>query len=157
MIATRTYDKDLIMSIMLEVWDDVSEDGQDKTSWSPDVYADCWLELTTETGKCVGVYSLNPMNCAMLELHAQVLPEFRKEHSHDTGIAVLKWIYEHAPPGYQKLTAQVPAIHPNVMRFLESFGFVREGVFTKAYRKNGELVDLHLYGKSRQELGALYE
>jgi hypothetical protein len=158
-IAERTTDVALISSIMTnpDIWSTVAEDGQSPDKYDPEAHAVCWLEMRNAAGIVVGLYSLEVKNGAMLEIHAQVLPEYRKEYSRETGLAALRWVYNEAPDSYQKLTAQVPDIYPNVIKFLLSFGFHREGRLAKSYRKNGELHDLHVFGLERREIGALID
>ena len=149
----RTYDRDMITDIMTvpAIWDTVAEDDQDPADFVADTDKECWLRITNQNDEIIGVFNLHPMNSATLEIHAQVLPEHRREHSQDAGRAVLGWIYENAPE-YKKLVAWVPDFYVNVLKYVSGFGFVIEGCNRKSYLKNGELHDLMLLGITREEI-----
>lgn len=147
----RTYDPRIVRELMTrpDMWETVAEDGQDPGDFDPDVTADCWLTVRAE-GELVGLYCLDRVNSVTLEIHAQVLPECRKEYSDDTGRAVLQWILDNTDT--RKVIAWVPVIYPNVRKFTESQGFQVEGVSRKSYLKHGELHDLTLLGITRDEI-----
>ena len=151
MNVERTFDTELIKGIMsrADMWDTVAEDGQDPDDYAPDVNGECWLLLTVDD-KPIGAYCVHQRNAVTLEIHAQVLPEFRKEHSTESGTKVLKWILDNTE--CQKVIAQIPAIYPNVKRFTESFGFQVEGENRMSYLKNGELHNQWLLGITREEI-----
>jgi RimJ/RimL family protein N-acetyltransferase len=153
LIATRTYDSALIKNIMFEpaIFDAVAEDGKDPIDVEFDVYADCWVEIRVDED-VIGVYNLHPHNSATLEIHAHILPEFRKKYSLDSGKCILQWVLDKCPEMYQKVIAQVPVIHENVKKFCIANGFKIEGVNRMSYRKNGKLVDQTLLGITRSEI-----
>ena len=118
---------------------------------NPDVVADCWVAIR-DGDKVIGLYNLHPHNSCTLEIHAQILKEYRKEYSAATGEAVLRWIVKNAPSSYQKLIAQIPVIYENVKLFTCSQGFQVEGVNRMSYRKNGVLCDQWLLGQTMDEV-----
>lgn len=154
MRCERTYSVELVLSVLFNqtIWDAIAEDGQRKERFRLDVHGDCWLALTAEDGDLVGVYSVDSVNSATVELHAHVLPKFREKYAMETGKAVLNWVYHNAPQHYQKLIAKVPDVHQNVQKFIEKFGFVREGTIKKSYWKGGDLVDVSIYGLMREDI-----
>lgn len=151
--ATRTYNADLVRSIMLrpEILATVAEDGQDPADYQPDVEGDCWLVMTAPDDVLVGLYCLDARNAVTVEIHAQVLPEHRKVYSKATGEAALGWILENMPECH-KVTASVPAIYPNVLKFTTQFGFQVEGVNRLSYLKNGKIHDQWMLGITRDEI-----
>lgn len=155
--AERTEDIDSIKAIMTHdaLWPLVSDDGMVKEDYVPNT-DDCWL-LMKSGNAVIGLYHIHPHNSVTLEIHAQVLPEYRKEHSKQTGEAALKWIINSAPKSYQKVIAQIPAVHMNVIKFTQSFGFQLEGLNRLADRVDGNLCDVVLLGVTRTELEALYD
>jgi L-amino acid N-acyltransferase YncA len=152
-IAERTFDTGLVSSIMTtpEIWDTIAEDGRVVGDFVADCEGECWVLMRVDTN-IIGLYNLHPHNSVTLEIHAHVLPEYRAEHSKNTGLAILEWIIESAPDKYQKVIAQIPAIYENVKNFTCSFGFQEEGINRMSYRKNGEIVDQWMLGITRSEI-----
>lgn len=150
-IANRTFDTDLIKDIMIELWDTVAEDGVKPGEYKPNVDDECWVEMLVGD-KCIGVYRVHALNSATLQIHAQILPEYRKEYSKATGRRILSWISENAEDNYQKVVAEVPTIYPNVIKFVIANGFKLEGVNRLSYRKDGVLYDQCLMGITRPEI-----
>ena len=150
--AVRTYDPDLVRSVMMrpEIWATAAEDGQLAEDHIANVDDTCWLAMWAE-GQLIGLYNLHAHNSVTVEIHAHVLPDYRKRFSHDTGVAALQWLMENAAQ-YKKVVAQVPVIYENVKKFTCSFGFKVEGVNRLSYEKNGELVDQWLLGITQSEL-----
>jgi RimJ/RimL family protein N-acetyltransferase len=87
----------------------------------------------------------------MLQIHANVLPEHRKQHAKETGQKALDWIVENLPE-IHKVVAFIPALYPNVRDFTASFGFKIEGVLTQSHQKNGVLHDQWILGITRPEI-----
>jgi len=143
-VAERTYDADFIKSVVLSLWDTVTEDGQ--TDFSPEVISECWLNINN-----MAVFCLHAENSTTLRVHAHVLKEYRA-YSADIGYAVWFWVLNNCPDKYQKFTCSIPVLYPNVKAYVESMGMVEEGVNRKSYCKNGEIVDQWLMGITRDEL-----
>ena len=150
MKCERTFDNELIKSIVSTMWNCVCEDGHHLDDFNADVEANCWVKMGD-----YGLYNLHPHNSSTLEIHAFILPEFRKEQSALSGQAILKWIANEAPKQYQKVIAQVPFLYPNVRDFCFSNGFQLEGVNRLSHKKNNVLVDQWLLGITRNEIEAL--
>lgn len=149
-VTKRIYNKELIKSIiqMGEIWDCVAEDGQNKEDFDPDVENECWLLMNNEDA-IVALYNLHGINGVTVQIHAHVVPEYRKEYSKQTGKAALDYIIENT--GYYKIIAVVPTLYNNVKKFCESFGFKEEGINRLSYQKNGGIVDQWLLGLTRCE------
>ena len=143
----RTWNKELIKSVVSQMWDHVCEDGHSLDAFDPKPNENCWVSIED-----IGMYNLHPHNSTTLEIHAFILPTKRKEHSKLTGQEILKWILDNAPKQYQKIIAQVPSIYPNVKDFCIKNGFQVEGVNRLSHKKNGEIVDQWLLGITREEI-----
>lgn len=148
----RTFNKSLVRDILTEpaIWATIAEDGQVTEKYEPDLEAECWLEIKANDS-VVGVYRVHVLNSVLLQIHAHVLPEYRKYHSYGTGFNALKWIYENAPE-YKKVIAIIPFCFENVKEFTCQFGFQVEGVNRQSYMKNGQLHDQWLLGITRDEI-----
>ncbi len=149
----RTFDDDAIREIMFNpsIWERCAEDGQEQDEYNPETEADCWLLLEAEEGY-IGAYNIHPHNSATLEIHAHILPKYRKKYAMESGDLVLRWILDEAPERYQKVIAQIPACYQNVVDFTLAHGFVEEGINRLSDRINGILSDVWLLGITRTEI-----
>jgi hypothetical protein len=147
----RTIDIDLIKSILTSLWDVIAEDGKLIEDFQVDLENNIFLAVIDDK-TTVGLYILHAYNGCTLEIHANILPEYRKECAIPSGEKVLAWFDEFAPEKYQKLFAQIPEIYPNVYRFTLERGFNDEGRLKNAYRKDGKLHDIHILGLERKTL-----
>lgn len=154
--AERIKDAGVVKQIMTHdsLWPLISDEGINQDDYAPNM-DDCWL-LMKSGEKTIGLYHIHSHNSVTLEIHAQVLPEYRKEYSQQTGEAALKWIIKSAPENYQKVVARIPVPHMNVIKFTQSFGFQLEGLNRLADRVGGVLCDVVQLGVTRMELEALY-
>jgi RimJ/RimL family protein N-acetyltransferase len=98
------------------------------------------------------IYNIHPHNSVTLEIHAHVLPEYRKQYSLETGDLVLKWIIEEGPEQYKKVIAQIPTCYPNVINFTLAHGFKKEGINRKSDIIDGILYDQVMLGITREEI-----
>ena len=147
----RTFNIDDVKSVIFQpdIFKTIAEDGQTESDVKIDIKGDCWVAVrVNET--IVGVYLLHPHNSITLEIHAHILPEFRKKHSIQSGRKVLEWFVNNCD--YLKLIAQVPDIYENVKQFCLANNFKVEGVNRKSYKKDGEVMDSTLLGITRDEI-----
>lgn len=151
--VTRTHDEFLVYRVMTNpaLWETCAEDGQEPESWAPNM--DEWWMVVTHGADVAGLYNMHEVNSATLEIHAQILPEFR-DCAKESARKVLQWVLDYSPDKYQKLIATIPVIYPNVIKFTENAGFQREGVNRLSYRKHGELHDQVMLGITRDEIGS---
>jgi len=148
----RTYDVNVIKSVIFNpvIWDCIAEDGDHtQEGFVVDTISECWLEIKNDD-LVVAIYNLHTLNSVTLQIHAHVLPQYRKEFSRESGLAALKWIVDNTD--YQKIVAIIPSIYDNVKKFTESFGFIVEGINRLSYKKNGNLVDQWMMGATRSEI-----
>lgn len=150
----RTHDKELIKSIITreDIWSVIAEDGQEVDDFKPECDSDCWL-VVNDDNLTVGLYNLHPENRITLEAHIHILPEYRRDYAHAAGVSFFKWFMEECPEQYHKLIVKIPALYPNVRRFVEAFGLKLEGTWTESHLKDGNLVDLWLLSITKPEIG----
>lgn len=153
----ETKDTEVIKAVVWnpDIWDAIAEDNIDPYTFEPDLERDVWLSVTTEPGDVLGVFNLHSMNGITIQIHAMVLPQYRKTYSKAIGEAVLKYIYKQYPH-CAKILASVPEIYPNVIRYLENRGFMHEGINRSSYEKNGKIWDQHWYGITRKEIKEMF-
>ncbi len=96
----------------------------------------------------VGAVVCRPLSGICLDVHIQVLPQYRDDalemacHARDL-------LFE---AGWEKLTAQIPFCHENVKVFAEKVGFVEEGVNERSIVKGGVHYDQWYMGLSKWDL-----
>ena len=75
----RTHDVIRVWEVMTnpELWATVAEDDQDPNGWAPDVHGEVWLLLTVNDIE-IGVYQVQVRNAVTVEIHANMLPAYRK-------------------------------------------------------------------------------
>lgn len=156
--AERTLDRETIWGVLRApgIADAISEDGMSTDDMHINTEGELWVDVRNQVGETVAVYNLHMHNSVTVEIHAHVLPEYRKEHSYETGIAVLTW-FRLNYPNFRKIVAQIPVTCGNVISFIERFGFQKEGVNRLSYLKNGALVDQVWYGLTCEELRRLVD
>lgn len=152
MIAERIQDPEVVKSVLLrpDIMATIAED--DPGELEPDMERNIWLGMLVP--ELIGVYQIERINGITAQLHANVLPEFRKEYSKASGWAALEWVVENLP-AIHKLVAVIPVIYPNVRDFTCSFGFKQEGVNRESYLKHGQIHDQWILGITRPEIGVL--
>ncbi len=136
-----------------DIFDVISEDGGIDYEVNPE--KDCFLTLWVDK-QLAGLYILSPVSGVELDIHAQVLPAYRKKYARPLTRMVFEWLLENANPQFQKVTASVPALYPNVMAFCQEAGMVCEGINRKAWRKNGKVHDKYFYGITRDEIESFW-
>lgn len=151
----QIWDEELIYSVLKhpEIWKTISNDGQTDDKFFVDVENDDFYYLAIALNEvCIGIYVLHPFNDCTLEIHANVIPYYRKEHAKESGEKILEWFKTQAPEKYQKLVARIPSIYPEVYHFTINRGFNDEGRLINGCRKGGSLCDLHILGLERKTL-----
>ncbi len=148
MKLTRVFEPDIVKPIMFRLWDYIAEDGVSMESFSPDMHGEAWL-LAHDGDKIIGCFNFHALGVCTLQVHAQILPEYRKEYSEKAGRAALDFFLS---TGYNRLFAEVPVIHPNVKKFCEKMGMTEESISRGSYKKNGEIIDQSVMVILRAEL-----
>lgn len=134
-----------------DIFDVISEDGGIDYEVNPE--KDCFLTLWVDK-ELAGLYILSPKSGVELDIHAHILPVYREKYARSLTRLMYEWLLKNANIQFQKVTASVPELYPNVMRFCEEFGMVCEGQNRKAWRKHGRLHDKFSYGITRDEIKA---
>lgn len=146
----RLYDTDKILSVIAHP--DILATVTEGDALQPDVdphaaaYIGCYVD-----NELSAVFIFNRTGARACEIHAHVLPA-KRHHSRDIGAAILRYFLEDIAPWAEKLTALIPDCYPNVIRYAESFGFVREGVNRKSYLHQGSLINQIYLGATRDEV-----
>ena len=142
----RTYDEELINSIVETMIDDVVEDETYIDSFDLDVNRDCWLMADEKA-----LFHVTAFNRTTLEIHCYV-PKSMRIKSKIYGKQALRWIKDNGPEMYSKVITKAPSFYRHIRVYLLGLGFKQEGNLTNAFTKHGEKWDLIYYGLNRCDI-----
>ena len=134
-----TTDKEVIKSVLCNEWiySRISEDGAP----SIEEYDPPMDVLYLTDSDLSGIMIFHPVNAASYEMHIQMID---KSKAMEFCQSCVKWFWNNSEA--IKIIAQIPEIYPDVCRFAEKNGFIKEGVNRSSYRKNGEIYSQVYYG-----------
>lgn len=146
----RTMDYSVAHSItsIPEMFDTIAEDGAD--SFVPDVLNEYWVLMMTEENLVAGCYNVHQISGPVYEIHALMLPEFRKKYAALSGKAIFEWCLANLK--FEKLNATIPQKYKNVYHFTKGFGFKDEGFDRDSHFKDGKLMGRYRLGITKQEV-----
>jgi len=152
-IVERVDDVEIIKSIMLhpEIWPTISEDNFTQEEYEPDVYVDFWLGAFVD-GDCIGLFRFHSLNGVTVQIHIQILPEYREKFAMESVKHMWKWLLDQEDTPLIKVVASIPIIYPNVIKFALANGFKEEGINRMSYKKNGKIVDQLWLGITKEEI-----
>jgi RimJ/RimL family protein N-acetyltransferase len=133
-----------------DIFERIAEEGHSAEDFDvPFDGKQCYMIIEVE-GKNIGVWCIYPVNRTTLNIHCNILKEYRN-HGMAAGKLILDWFANESPEQYKKLNAEIPVIYPDVYYFTKKFGFEDEGINRQSIVKNGELVDQYRLGLTRSE------
>ena len=151
-IISRTWLLQPVMLVMEEVFDFLIDDTPDLLfkNYEPRLTDDSrWYISRTEGGEVVGAFWCRRINCVTWEAHANVRPKYWGDGMGTAHCqAAIDLMFEDT--GATKIVAICAECFPVVMKMTEAIGFVREGVQTGSFQRDGELYDQIHYGISRK-------
>lgn len=150
MIFYRITDYLVVMSILDDqgIKKMIYEDGTDILI--PDVIKDIWIGAVTDE-KLVGCYHLQKRTTVMWEIHARILPQYRKKYGWDASRGVLRWIIENVPQ-VEKIICFVPDPFKDVALHCAHVGFQRAGYIPESYKRKSKLVGLKMFAISADDI-----
>lgn len=147
MITFAPADPAFVRAVYVSLWDWLSDDA----SGDPQDFAP--VDMPGVTYLCpmqdapLGVLLLVQVNAATLELHTALLPQYRGTHTQ----AVFDALCDHLKatrPDIARLRTWVPDCNRPAFIAAKRVGFEHVGTEPRAFRKHGQLHDLHLFGVS---------
>ena len=129
-------------TVLEACFDTISEDGMDKVECPEGP-----IYLCGYVPELIGCFIIQRTSAITAEVHVQVIPEYRKDWSDLFCAEVMKWTWENTD--FQKLTAQIGVIYPNVKDCALRHGFEIEGMNKHSLRKNGQIHDQWYLGAVR--------
>ena len=97
----------------------------------------------------IGFWALDSETGSTIGIHCNVLEKYRK-HSMEVGTYFVDYAFR-TYERVQKLNAKIAVIYPDVYTFTKKFGFKDEGIDRQSFIKDGELLDRHILGLTREE------
>lgn len=150
LVVTRIYEPSIIKAVLIQMLEEIAEDGYNFEQFEPDVNGESWIAI--HDGKEIhAIYNFHAMNSSTLMIHSHVLKRFRND-SLKLGQEALRYF---ATTGYHKLIVEVPAIYRHIRIYLLKLGFTFEGINRESYLKNGNHIDQYRFGITRSELWAV--
>ena len=149
----ETFNPELIRRVMCdqEIYSRISSDATvNAEDWYPAIDEnDRWLAAYVN-GELAGVLNTHPHNPVCWEGHIQILKPYRR-YAHQLFRLALDWAWQNTPA--EKIVVQIPAIHLDVIEFVQAHGFLVEGVNTRSIKKYGVLLDQIHMGLERVNNG----
>lgn len=130
-----------------ELFDRISEDGCDFESYSPPT--DCVYLGLIKNDSIIGYWVIKSENSVTLDIHCNILERYR-EHSVEAGNHFFNYIFDKYPV-IKKLNCKIPVTFKDVYHYAKKFGLKDEGIDRKSYIKNGEIIDRHILGLTRED------
>jgi len=154
----RTFDLAEIWAVLdiAEIKRAVFEDGMDNiTDFTPNVLEEVWLRVWHDDRR-IGLFRFHKASSVCLQVHAHILPQFRKQYSLQSARLALSWVVEHISD-LQKIIAYCPEKYQNVYAFLKKFGFKDEGFNRESWKVGGKIYGQYLMGLARSEFTKILE
>jgi RimJ/RimL family protein N-acetyltransferase len=146
-VLNSSNDAEYIKSVFKHeaIWEWVSDDSCNKDEYEPFFHEAIHYLVPELDGQKTGVLMLVKCNAVTVELHTAVLPEFRGKCVGEMFTRLTEWAQDE---GYSRIRTWVPECNKAAYVAASRVGFSHVGVEQKAFLKDGELYDLHLFGKT---------
>ncbi len=133
-----------------DVWPWITDDGlRDPNALRiPDAMLSDMIYAVCVDSEPVGFAMFEPRSTALCEFHGALLPEWRGAVGMRLGRMAIRRFWQDF--GVDKLVALCPQGNRAGQRMNAALGFAREGLMTRAYRRDGRLEDLIVFGMSRE-------
>lgn len=154
MIIERTYSEDIIRSIVAhpKIYPWIAEDGAPSPdNWRPvlidSVYYLLVKEITKQNPIILGLFAIVPSTTSCVyEVHICLLPISWGPLAKQAAKEVTHWVWTNLPDA-TRLVGAVPRFNRLALKFaVEAFNMAQYGVNPKAFKKNGKIHDLVLFG-----------
>jgi hypothetical protein len=146
-------DPELIKFIITEpeLWSRLKEDGSNPDAYEPNMSpTSLYLGIYVED-LLIGLFSFHQKNLSTIDIHANILKDYRKLYAKEAGRLAIAYFAYNTHNTVQKLVAEIPVIYKDVYHFSLNNGLVDEGINRKSILKDGQLVDQHMLGITKEE------
>lgn len=129
-----------------DVWDWLCDDGsRDSAAFEPAIHPLVAYVAPCLDGEPMGCLMLVRGGDAVMELHSALLPAFRGRFTQPVFNALLDFIRAQFP-AVARLRTWVPGNNRAAFVAAKRVGFAHVGTEPRAFRKDNQLHDLHLFG-----------
>jgi RimJ/RimL family protein N-acetyltransferase len=131
-----------------ELFNRISDDSMTYERFTPsnDIYLG-----TFKDDKLVGFFWLISDNAITLELHIQILKDYR-HLSTEFSNEFFGYFIDRFNGRINKLTCKIPVTFKDVYGFAKKHGFSDEGLDRESVIKDGKIVDRHILGMTMKEI-----
>ena len=145
----RTHDMATVKAILSHpaIWPHIHDDMAGECR-PLDVGGLYWLLVEDDEGPA-GVFLVHAHNGVCYEVHTCMLPRTWGAQARQATHLCRAWMFQNTP--CRKLITNVPAYNLLALRFAKRCGMTLEGINRKSYLKNGELMDQHVLGLTKEE------
>lgn len=119
----------------------------------PNVVDEFWVGIRLDdiTFACFRVHQ---MTSVMWQIHARVIPKYRKQYSRKSARLALRWCSDNIW-GLRTITCMVPKCHRDVALFVRRVGFSFCGTIQESYLKNEILVGTDIFSMNIDKIKKL--
>ena len=146
-------DMEVVKSILTdsEMWARIKEDDNELEAFEvPDNDELLWLGIYTDDG-LAGMFFIHNLNLSTIQLHAHILEPYREKYAKEAGKLVITYFAHVMSDRINKLVAEIPVCYPDVYHFSLKNGLKDEGINRASILKDGEFMDQHRLGITKQE------
>lgn len=146
----RTFDYDLIRSFMVHprVYPHITDDGCGPAEdFRPHESELIYYALVRIDGEPAGVFMFVTENSVSCQVHTCMGPRAWGV-SAEAAKEAAKWVFSTTP--FVRINTQVPVYNKLAERLSIKAGMTQYGLCPKAFKKNGQLWDIALYGMSKE-------
>lgn len=125
---------DLVKRILTTegIWEMIGGHLHKIEDYQPD---DSWLYiLGAVDGEPVGLVLIHDTTDGYNQVHVQIIPEYREQHSKEFGDKGMQWIWDNTD--HDILVALIPSLYPNVKKYAELQGFELFKTLENSYEKD---------------------
>ena len=145
-------DKDILNRIVShpDVYPHIIDDYADNS------LVDQYGELLLKAGfpiisDCEGIaFILMPRSHTVFDVHTIILPESRGRKAIDTAKEIARFVFENTT--CKKINSEIRVGDRATMLFALRVGFKKQGINTKSFLLNGELLDQYVVGLERSQI-----
>lgn len=109
----------------------------------PNVVDEYWIGIKQDN-KTFACFRVHQMTSVMWQIHARVIPQYRREYSRRAAYLALKWSADNIK-SLRTVVCMVPKCHRDVALFVRRVGFNFCGTIQESYKKNNILVGTDIF------------
>ncbi len=148
--AMLPNDLGIVRSVMAhpKVWPWIHDDfAPPVEQFIPQMRPDIFYLLLHTEDKLAGLFMIVWQNTIMAEVHTCLLPEFWGKAGLECAKAGIEYMFTQTP--CEKLITYVPSDNGQAERYSTRNGFMEEGNLTQAFVRNEKLLDMKLFGLTK--------